>query len=60
MINVAYITYANDVTESIRNFYEIEFTSQHIVFRMSALDKNLIVAIRADRVFELVTAVEEE
>lgn len=60
MINVAFITYANDVTESVRGFHEIEFTSQHIVFHMSASDCNNIIAIRADRVFELVSEVEEE
>lgn len=60
MINVAFITYENDVTESVRGFHEIEFTSQHIVFRMSETDRNKIIAIRADRVFELITEIEEE
>jgi hypothetical protein len=59
MINVAFVTYANDVTESVRSFHEIEFTSQHIVFRMSASDPNKIIAIRADRVLELVTEIDE-
>jgi hypothetical protein len=60
MINVAFITYANDVTESIRGFHEIEFTSQHVVFRMSETDRNRIIAVRADLIFELITHVEEE
>ena len=60
MINVAFVTYANDVTESIRGFHKIEFTSQHIVFYMSAHNDNKIIAVRAERVFELVTEIDEE
>lgn len=60
MINVAFVTYENDVVESVRGFYEVVFTSQHIVFHMSETDKNKIIAIRADRVFELITEIEEE
>lgn len=60
MINVAFITFENDVTESVRGFHEIEFTSHHIVFRMSSDDINKLIAIRADRIFELVTEIEEE
>lgn len=58
MINAAFITFESDVTESIRGFHEIEFTSHHIVFRMSETDRNKIIAIRADLVFELITEVE--
>jgi hypothetical protein len=60
MINVAFVTFANDVVESVRGFHEIEFTNQHVVFRMSETDRNKIIAIRADRVFELITKIEEE
>lgn len=60
MINVAFITYDSDVVESIRGFHEIEFTSHHVVFHMDRLDKNRIIAIRADKIHELVTEKEEE
>ena len=40
-------------------FIKIEFTSQHIVFYMSADNDNKIIAVRADRVFELVTEIDE-
>ena len=59
MINVAYITYDQEVVESIKNFYEIDFTSNHIVFRMDEHDKNNLIAIKADRIFELIVEKEE-
>lgn len=60
MINVAFITYEQDVVESVRDFYEIEFTSNHVVFRMDEFDKNMVIAIKADRIIELEVKKEEE
>lgn len=59
MINVAYITYDQEVVESIKNFYEIDFTSNHVVFKMDRHDRNKIIAIKADRIFELIVEKEE-
>ena len=59
MRNIAYITYDHDVSESVVGFYEIEFTSNHVVFRMNENDKNEIIAVKADRIYELVTEKEE-
>ena len=60
MINVAFITYEQDVVESVRDFHEIEFTSNHVVFRMDEFDKNMVIAIKADRIIELEVKKEEE
>lgn len=59
MVNVAYITYDQEVVESVVDFFEIDFTSSHIVFRMDEHDKNKVIAIKADRVFELIVKKEE-